>query len=487
MNLRPLGLIARGVLATGGLTATMGASAVAFADSPTTASTAVLTLTDTSGTALYGNAIPWHLAIGNTGTAPSTALTVTEELPAGVTYVPGSTQPPALGDPVITSTPGGATTLVWTLPDGVAAGQSTAVDFSAQPATSPAPGAYPVGSAVTDAATATWRRTERRHSSLDTVVASSTATIEAATVAQSATPLAQPTATGTVVDTITATAGTGIPVAGLGLDLYLPPGVSLAACPTPPPTPPGAPVAPVTPCTQPTETATAQLGANADGTPIVPTTAGQTGYTDAHWTLADLTGGGSVTFQLPLAVTNPAIVGAVAPAIAALLSGAATVTTNQTQPISFTSLQTVGTIVAPPVAIAPPPLTWPGLPTAAKTVHTALAPVASTQTTSPATATTSVHTAAQSAGAAASPATTPSGWGPDPFQRVQSAATPTSTPTTGTTGPAASSPAAVTTAATLPTTGAPVTQSVEVGGILMGLGGILVSGSRRLRRPAVRR
>lgn len=122
---------------------TLITSAPAFADGPE------LTLAKAaSDTTRVGGTIQVTLTADNTSQTGATNefnVSFRDELPAGVTYVPGSTTPADIGDPVVSIDPGdGHQTLVWQDTSDVRPGAATSVAFEV----AVDPDLYPVGSTV---------------------------------------------------------------------------------------------------------------------------------------------------------------------------------------------------------------------------------------------------------------------------------------------------------------------------------------------------
>ncbi|MBJ7470925.1 MAG: DUF11 domain-containing protein [Solirubrobacteraceae bacterium] len=91
-----------------------------------------------------GETVPFHIVVSNTGTVAATNVVVTDNFPAGLTYVPGAaTASPALGFSETSGTPSAATWRIASLAAG------TSVDITIPLATDPA---APTGTTITNTA-----------------------------------------------------------------------------------------------------------------------------------------------------------------------------------------------------------------------------------------------------------------------------------------------------------------------------------------------
>ncbi|PNY82379.1 Ig-like domain-containing protein [Deinococcus koreensis] len=79
-----------------------------------------------------GGTLSYELTVRNTGTDPLNAVTLTDPLPLGLRYVPGSSLlgGAAFADPQLSTGDGGRQVLVWVLPGTLAPGASASVRFS---------------------------------------------------------------------------------------------------------------------------------------------------------------------------------------------------------------------------------------------------------------------------------------------------------------------------------------------------------------------
>lgn len=97
------------------------------------------------GSVLANEDIGYTLTATNAGDAPGYNLTFRDVLPAGVSYVPGSTAPAQAGEPdVIVDDISGVTTLIWRNVADLQANDSFTISFTA----APDPAHYPVGATV---------------------------------------------------------------------------------------------------------------------------------------------------------------------------------------------------------------------------------------------------------------------------------------------------------------------------------------------------
>lgn len=96
------------------------------------------------GRLLAGAPAAFAITVSDPGTITGYNLSVRDVLPAGVSYVPGSTTPIGAGEPeVVADSPTlGITTLLWFNVDDVVAGGASTIGYRVIPD----PGAYPVGS-----------------------------------------------------------------------------------------------------------------------------------------------------------------------------------------------------------------------------------------------------------------------------------------------------------------------------------------------------
>lgn len=108
---------------------------------------------DAPATVLVGTPIDFSLEVSNPAGQPRAFnVTFRDVLPAGVSYVPGSTSPSSAGEPtIVTDRPAsGQTTLIWSNLFDINPNGSASLAYQAQPD----PDQYPVGATVTNAATA---------------------------------------------------------------------------------------------------------------------------------------------------------------------------------------------------------------------------------------------------------------------------------------------------------------------------------------------
>ncbi len=103
-----------------------------------------MTLSASSDPVLVGEDVSYSLRATNTGDEDLYNVTFRAVLPAGITYVPGSTRPDSVGDPVVWTSAEGEQTLVWRNVDDAARSGSVSLAFDAEPDTD----VYPVGSTV---------------------------------------------------------------------------------------------------------------------------------------------------------------------------------------------------------------------------------------------------------------------------------------------------------------------------------------------------
>ena len=127
------------------------ATMVLLPATPAFAAESMTLVKSSTANALVGGAVDVTLRASNTGTDPLYNLSFRDQLPAGVTYVPGSTKPVQFGDPVIaTDVPSGRQTLVWRNVSDLPLDASQSLDFKM--ATDPVK--LPVGSTFSNVATA---------------------------------------------------------------------------------------------------------------------------------------------------------------------------------------------------------------------------------------------------------------------------------------------------------------------------------------------
>lgn len=119
---------------------------------PATPAVAAPAMTVTKGgndSVLVGNQITYTLTARNTGDVPEYNLSFRDALPAGLTYVPGSTSPSSLGEPRVVVN-AGQQTLIWSNVSDLPVGATQTLTFRATPGAA----AYPVGSTVSNTASA---------------------------------------------------------------------------------------------------------------------------------------------------------------------------------------------------------------------------------------------------------------------------------------------------------------------------------------------
>ncbi len=139
---------------TAGLLAGLVAVATVVIGQATPAFAAAIAVTTTAPAGvLVGAPIQFQLAASNPsgGTAaPEYNLTFRDVLPAGVTYVAGSTSPATAGEPDVRTAADGRQVLIWSNVSDLAVGAREGLSFSAQPDVA----VHPVGSVVVNTADA---------------------------------------------------------------------------------------------------------------------------------------------------------------------------------------------------------------------------------------------------------------------------------------------------------------------------------------------
>ncbi len=126
---------------------------VVYASTASAAGTPNVTLSEQAPTTvLYGSPASVTLTAKNPDTVPGYNASFKDVLPAGVSYVAGSTTPGSVGDPqVLTDEPGsGQTTLIWANVSDIQPAASTSITFQVQPAVEPASDALLPGASYTD-------------------------------------------------------------------------------------------------------------------------------------------------------------------------------------------------------------------------------------------------------------------------------------------------------------------------------------------------
>ena len=103
-----------------------------------------LTLDKSSDPVLVGENVAYRLTAANDGTVDLYNVTFRDVLPAGVTYVPGSTTPESVGDPSVYTDDDGIQTLIWRNVDDAAQKGDVTIGFKAKPDSDD----YPVGSTI---------------------------------------------------------------------------------------------------------------------------------------------------------------------------------------------------------------------------------------------------------------------------------------------------------------------------------------------------
>lgn len=372
MKMRPLRLAAgAGALAAGtvaGSAALLAPEAVA--ETPPAPPSAPLTLTDVASADLYGAPVTFTLTVANpSATIAATEVQLSDVLPAGVAYVPPPPPPPPPSTsttsttstttpavpppyvppaPTVTAGPNGTTTLHWNGLEDIPAGGKLSVSFAAQAATAPAPSglsapapaagvpAAPVylpGSVFADQASLS-----ADGGSPQSATASAAVTVSTVSLAQSATPLPAGVSSGPVIDTIDLQGAPDSETDTIGVDLYLPPSVSLGICPAAP-----------APCSQPSVISDLNALAGSDGTPSWPLSAGNTKFVDLHWSVASLAARAHLDLAVPLNVTNPTSATAQTPIVLAVLTATAPVVAPGASLPEARSAVAVGTLPPPPV------------------------------------------------------------------------------------------------------------------------------------------
>ena len=138
----------RGVLGAAVALLVAGSLAI-LAPTPAFAAEAMSLSKSSADSVLVGGEVEIELVARNNGDEPEYNLGFRDELPAGVTYVPGSTRPTAIGEPTVITDPGtGRQTLLWLNVSDLPVGAEQGLTFSVEPD----PAIYPVGARLDNVA-----------------------------------------------------------------------------------------------------------------------------------------------------------------------------------------------------------------------------------------------------------------------------------------------------------------------------------------------
>ncbi|HYN30910.1 MAG TPA: hypothetical protein VES95_13735 [Dermatophilaceae bacterium] len=268
-----------------------------------------------SPTVRAGEPITYTLTAANPSSNPDAVdewnLSFRDVLPAGVTYVPGSTSPAGAGEPTVVTT-GSGTTLVWPNVADLQVGSTYAITFRATPSAT----SYPVGATVPNAANAYTNsdpQVSPDFSPTGTVVPGSFTATAAATASTLVSALEVTKSEGSpegellrgvhdhpTVYTLTVRGTAAGASSGLVVTDLLPAGLEFLGCSgvdnSSAPEYPGAPPLTATPvvpdCRAPDSVSTVVNPPPANGVTFPPGT-----YTRLSWTIGALPAGGSVTLR----------------------------------------------------------------------------------------------------------------------------------------------------------------------------------------------